>query len=242
MEEAEMSHYYTPNQSAKSRVGADSGLQKDLAGDFLAENGYERQAKPREVNGGRDRAPQNYSQKKVKLNQDLALTPSPAQKNGAKRTGALSEGKSQKRKKAKTGVGVSVTEVRSEKPATPFPLSLILCVMAITLVAIYVIHLYIELDELNATITEYNNQIAEMKNEERVLQSQRASKYNLEEIERIAKEKYGMVDKDQLPKEYITPESSDSIEVMKTSEVQETPDALLSGFAGAVSDILSYIN
>lgn len=238
-----MSHYYTSNGNAKSRVGSDSGLQKDLAGDFLAENGYEHQAKPREVNGGRDRAPQNYSQKKVRLNRDLALTPSPAQKNGAKRAGgALSEGKAVRRKKIKSGVGVSVTEVRSEKPATPFPLSLILCVMAITLVAIYVIHLYIELDELNATITEYNNQIAEMKNEERVLQSQRASKYNLEEIERIAKEKYGMVDKDQLPKEYITPESSDSIEVMKLSEAQETPDALLSGFAGAVSDILSYIN
>lgn len=238
-----MSHYYTPNQSAKSRVGADSGLQKDLAGDFLAENGYERQAKPREVNGGRDRIPQNYSQKKVRLNRDLALTPTPAQKSSIKRAGgASSEGKAIRKKKIKRSVGVSVTEVRSEKPATPFPLSLILCVMAITLVAIYVIHLYIELDELNATITEYNNQIAEMKNEERVLQSQRASKYNLEEIERIAKEKYGMVDKDQLPKEYITPESSDSIEVMKTSEVQETPDALLSGFAGAVSDILSYIN
>jgi len=51
-----------------------------------------------------------------------------------------------------------------------------------------------------------------------------------------------MVDEDQIPKEYITPNTEDSIEIMETEPKDETPGALLSGFAGVVSDLLSYIN
>ena len=236
-----MSQYYTQDSMTKEKSVKKSDVQKNLAGEFLAEKGYSRQAKPREVNAGRDRLPENYTKKnKARLNRDLAAAPAVAKSENAPI--ARSTKPKVKKKKASEVARISVTEVRREKPATPFPLSAILCVIAITVISLYVIHLYIELDELNALLSDYNNQIAEMKNEERVLQSKKASKYNLEEIERIAKEKYGMVDADQLPKEYITPETDDSIEIMETSTDVETPGALLSGFAGVVSNLLSYIN
>ena len=224
-----MSEYTSGNTYIKRRADANaSGEKKELAGDYLAEKGYERQAKPREVNGGHDRVPRNYTQKnKVRLNGALAHTPIQARPIAKKQS-------------AKTQV--NVTGLRKERSKTPFPTFTVLCLIALTVVALYVVHLYIELDELDATITEYNNMITEMKAEERVLQTQKASKYNLEEIERIAKEKYGMVDADQLPKEYITPDAEDSIEIMETDNGDDTPAALLSGFAGVVSDLLSYIN
>ncbi len=232
-----MSEYTSGNTTAKRNTETVTDTNRNLAGEYLAEQGYERQAKPREVNGGRDRLPQNHTQNnKARMNNALATTPAQAKNGGV----AASAKKVSKKRRTQTVVKVS--GVRKEKPVTPFPISVILCLVAITVLSLYVIHLYIELDELNATITDYNNQIAEMKNQEKVLQTQKASKYNLEEIERIAKEKYGMVDADQLPKEYITPDAEDSIEIMETSIEDETPGALLSGFAGVVSDLLSYIN
>ena len=64
----------------------------------------------------------------------------------------------------------------------------------------------------------------------------------LEEIERIAREEYGMVNRDQLPKEYITPDSEDQIEIIDTKSGEAAPGALMSGFAKAISNLLSYIN
>ena len=126
-------------------------------GDYLAEKGYERQAKPREVNGGRDRLPRNYAQKnKDRLNSSLATTPAQA-----KSTTSASTVAKKKRAQIKTEVPV----VKAESPATPFPFFTIICLIAITVISLYVIHLYIELDDMNATITEYNNRIVEMKNE-----------------------------------------------------------------------------
>lgn len=234
-----MPEYITNNCTSKKNTASDTYTQTDLAGDYLASKGYERQAKPRELNGGRDRVPQGHTQRnKVRMNNSLAATPEHAKSNYTKTATA----RRSHEKKRYVQTQVKVAEVRKEKPSTPFPISIILCLIAITVISLYVIHLYIELDELNATVADYNNRIAEMKNEEKVLQTQKASKYNLEEIERIAKEKYGMVDADQLPKEYITPDAEDSIEIMEKDTADETPGALLSGFAGVVSDLLSYIN
>lgn len=231
-----MSEYTSGKAVSKKKIN--TVADKDLAGDYLAEKGYERQARPREVNGGRDRLPQDYTKKnKVRLNESLANKPAQAHENSVK----MSQPKKKVLKK-RAPVQVKIAEFRTEKPKTPFPVSTILCLIAITVISLYVIHLYIELDEIDASITDYNNQIAEMKNQERVLQTQKASKYDLEEIEKIAKEKYGMVDRDQVSKEYITPDAEDSIEIMENEIDDETPGALLSGFAGAVSELLSYIN
>ncbi len=232
-----MANYTSGNTAIKNRAktkGINSGEQ--LAGDFLAEKCYERREKPREVNGGRDRFPKDYAQQnKAKLNRSLASKPT--QMTAQAPTAAL-----RARKKRFAPQIIRVAEVRKQKAATPFPIFAILCLLALTVISLYVIHLYIELDEMDSMINQYNNQIAEMKKEERELKSRKAGMYDLGEIERIAKEEYGMVDADQLPKEYITPDAQDSIEIMENSLEDETPDVLLSGFAGVVSELLSYIN
>ncbi|MBE6651164.1 MAG: hypothetical protein E7613_07605 [Ruminococcaceae bacterium] len=212
--------------------------ERNLAGDFLAEKGYERQAKPREVNGGRDRLPQNYTQKnKARLNNSLVSAPTNERVNDER-----ARAKAKAMKKKRNEAQVKVAGMRKEKPATPFPAFTIFCLIALTIVSLYVIHLYIELDEIDTKITDGENMIAELKKKETDLQAVWESKYDLEEVERIAREKYGMVDEDQIPKEYITPNTEDSIEIMETEPKDETPGALLSGFAGVVSDLLSYIN
>lgn len=223
-----MSEYTSGKTLIKREIKSE---ESNLAGDFLAEKGYERQAKPREVNGGRDRLPQNHTQKnKVRLNSSLVSAPVNERTNP--------EVAKKKRREAQ----VNVAGMRKEKPSTPFPAFTIFCLIALTIISLYVIHLYIEVDEIDTKITDGENMIAELKKKETDLQAVWESKYDLEEVERIAREKYGMVDEDQIPKEYITPNTEDSIEIMETEPKDETPGALLSGFAGVVSDLLSYIN
>lgn len=226
-----MSEYTTDNAYIKNR--ANTVENKELAGDYLAEQGYEHHATPREVNGGRDRLPKNHARTNVaKLNRSLVTTPSQV-KSGAQ----------VKRPAKRVSNDDSVlVEIKKEKSKTPLPISFFMCVAAITVMLIYVVHLCVELDDLKTGISDLNDGIASMKLEERMLQSEKATKYNLEEITRIAVQEYGMVDADQLPKEYITPDAEDSIEIMEKSPESETPGALLSGFAGVVSELLSYIN
>jgi len=227
-----MSQYYTSGNEilAEKKTKAKETAGKDLAENFLQEKGYERQVKPREINGGRDRVPQNHTVKnKARLNTALAKTPSTA------------KGVENIRKKEKK-ISVSRMEVRREIAKTPFPIPYIFCIVLLTVIFLYVIHLYIEIDDLNAELTDYNNMIVDMKEEEKKLDVQKNSMYNLEEIERIAREEYGMVNRDQLPKEYITPDSEDQIEIIDTKSGEAAPGALMSGFAKAISNLLSYIN
>lgn len=215
---------------AEKKKIAKETQDKNLAETFLQEKGYARQVKPRQMNNGRDRVEHNYAtDNKARLNNALAKTP----------TGAIS---SQARQRKTKKVNVGEMERRSEIAKTPFPIPYIICIILLTVIFLYVIHLYIEIDDLNSELTDYNNMIVEMKREQTDLEIKKNSMYDLEEIERIAREEYGMVNKDQLPKQYITPDSEDNIEIIETKSSEVAPGALMSGFAKAISNLLSYIN
>ncbi len=214
----------------EKKKSAKETQQKNLAETFLQEKGYERQVKPRQMNNGRDRVEHNYAtDNKARLNNALAKTP----------TGAINSQSKQKKVKK---VAVGEMERRSEVAKTPFPIPYIVCILLLTVIFLYVIHLYIEIDNFNSELTDYNNMIVEMKSKETELEIKENNMYDLEEIERIAREEYGMVNKDQLPKEYITPDSEDDIEIIDTKSTEVAPGALMSGFAKAISNLLSYIN
>ena len=232
-----MSQYYTSGDIiAQKKNNTKETIQKDLAENFLQEKGYERQIKPREINGGRDRVPKNYAaSNKVRLNDSLAKTPVPAK-------GTVSAKKNTAPRKTRKKVAVGQMETRKEASKTPFPIPYIICIMLLTVIFLYVIHLYIEIDDLNAELTDYNNLIVDMKREETELEIKKNNMYDLEEIERIAREEYGMVSADQLPKQYITPDSKDDIEIIDMQNEDMTPGALMSGFAKSISNLLSYIN
>ena len=202
--------------------------EKAFAENFVHEKGYVREVKPRQINNGRERVEDNYAVgNKTRLNDSLAKTP----------RGAMNI----QRKKTKN-VTVGEMEKRSEIAKTPFPVPYIVCILLLTVIFLYVIHLYIEIDDMNAELTDYNNMIVNMKSEETDLEIKKNNMYDLEEIERIAREEYGMVNKDQLPKEYITPDSEDDIEIIEAKSEEVAPGALLSGFAKSISNLLSYIN
>ncbi|MBE6701540.1 MAG: hypothetical protein E7582_06620 [Ruminococcaceae bacterium] len=245
-----MSQYYTSGDIlAQKKNGTNTATEKKLAEDFLADKGYERQVTPRKINGGRDRVPQNHAQKnKIRLNSSLASTPAQArnvvtkpQTSKKRAPSKLMILKNSIKDAMKSGEDTKVV-FKKESAKTPFPIPYILCILLMTVIFLYVIHLYIEIDNLNATLTEYNNAIVEMKSEQKSLTVKRDSKFDLEEIEKIARERYGMVPADQLPKSYITSENGDSIEIVDNGNENETPGALMSGFARVVSNLLSYIN
>ena len=189
-----MSQYQTTSDIiAQKKNTVKDTAQKDLAENFLHEKGYERQIKPRAINGGRDRVPADYTaSNKVRLNDSLAKTPVPAKGNVGIKKGTVI-------RKTERKVAIGQMETRKEASKTPFPIPYIVCIMLLTVIFLYVIHLYIEIDDLNAELTDYNNLIVDMKREETALEIKKNNMYDLEEIERIAREEYGMVSADQLP-------------------------------------------
>lgn len=230
-----MSEYYTTGDIIAQKKN--NTKDKDLAENFLQEKGYERQVKPRRINGGKDRVPENYTvANKARLNSSLAKTPAQIKDSVKKKDTPHTSKKTKKR------MAVTDMEVRKEASKTPFPIPYIICILLLTVIFLYVIHLYIEIDEFNAELTEYNNEIVALQKKEKELEAKKNNMYDLEEIERIAREEYGMVNADQLPKEYITPDSKDDIEIIDMQNEEVAPGALMSGFAKSISNLLSYIN
>ena len=199
---------------------------KEFAEELLQSQGYVPVTKPRRVNGGQDLTGAKHTAKnKERLNRTLSKAPVQAKKSAV-------------RKKSEA----SPVPVASSKATSPFPISYIFFIAVLTVIMVYVVHLYIEVSDLNAVLSDYNNMLVELKGEENDLEYEKNKLYNLEEIERIAREEYGMVSSDQLPKEYITPDGNDEIEVVKTASEESAAGVLMTGFGSAVSNLLSYIN
>jgi len=202
--------------------------EKELAEELLQAEGYVPPTKPRRVNGGVEEASASHTDKnKKRLNQTLSEAPAPARRTV---------------KKKATAQRTLPFRAEREKAASPFPVSYIFFILILTAIMVYVVHLYIEISELDATLSEYNNTLVELKSEQNDLKFEKNRLYDLEEIERIAREEYGMVNADQLPKEYITPEGGDHIQILETEEGKSAAGVLMSGFSKTFDTVLSYIN
>ncbi len=230
-----MSQYYTFDDDVlvTKKPKTDTANDKELAEKLLEAEGYKPQAKPRRVNGGRETAGVKHTEtNKARLNSTLAKAPAQARAESTVIT----------KKKRKAGVRAGVVPTQREKAATPFPVAYIFYIGILTLIIVYVVHLYIEIADLNATLADYNSALIELKSEQNDLEFEKNKLYNLEEIERIAREQYGMVSADQLPKEYITPDSEDHIQILDTGDEESAAGILMSGFGRGISNLLSYIN
>ncbi len=97
----------------------------------------------------------------------------------------------------------------------PFPFAFIFACVVIVAVAMYVLSLRIKLDNLAASISQAESQIAADSEELNALRVRLGAKYDLSEIERIAREEYGMVNKDTLPKKYVSIAGDDEIDVFE---------------------------
>ena len=112
----------------------------------------------------------------------------------------------------------------------PFPLMVIMCCLAITVSLMYIITLYIHIDDFSSEISDLKADISSYKDQITSLELRLENKYDLDEIERIAVEEYGMVRADQLPKKYVSLAGDDVIEIT-TPDKSSGIGNLLSVFA-----------
>lgn len=115
-----------------------------------------------------------------------------------------------------------VTERLATKAKVPY--FVILGLAVILFVSMYVLYLFVQVQEYSASIAEMERTIAELKEESTRLEVQLESKYDLDEVERIATQEYGMVVASTLPKKYISVSEEEDV---WTETVKEEPEANL---------------
>lgn len=205
----------------KKRPVAGSVEEKEFAEDLLQSKGYVPSTKPRRVNGGQDVAGASHTERnRARLNRTLSKAPAQVDEADIQ----------------------DVQEVAAPKPNSIPIISYVFFTLVIIIIMAYVVHLSVEISELNSSISDCKNKLVELRGKQNDLEFRKENLYDLEEIERIAREEYGMVNSDRLPKEYITSENGDSIQLMDTGEEKSAAGILMSGFGRAVSNMLSYIN
>ena len=109
-----------------------------------------------------------------------------------------------------------ITEKNERKK--PFPVSVIACCLAITVSLMYIITLFIHIDDYSSDISDLKGEISSYKDQVTALELRLENKYDLDEIERIAVEEYGMVRADQLPKKYVSLAGDDVVEITSPNE------------------------
>ena len=125
--------------------------------------------------------------------------------------------------------GPLVTEKVSSK--SPFPIFAIATCFVVTAVFMYILSLYVKLDDYNADISSMQNQIAELGEQATVLEVSIERKFNLDMVEKIATEEYGMVSVDGLPKSYVSVSGEDEYGTEssadgKTEEKSSVPSSI----------------
>lgn len=107
------------------------------------------------------------------------------------------------------------------KVKAPVPIAVIFSCALIAVVFMYVLSLYIQIDEYAYNIDQMESQIAELKEEATKLEVQLEGKYDLDEVERIATQEYGMVASSTLPKKYVSVTESEDVWKAAEEEVEE---------------------
>lgn len=128
-----------------------------------------------------------------KLNRDLIRNPN----------GALSDEKENKAVISGEDRGIRVV-TRAVSGKVQAPLSFIFSLIILVAVFMYMLSLSVQVEEYSHAIDEMDLHIAKLKEEATQLEVQLENKYDLDEVERIATQEYGMVSTATLPKKYIS--------------------------------------
>lgn len=122
-----------------------------------------------------------------------------------------------------------VTKKVASRAQIPFAYMLSLILVAGVLM--YVLFLFVQVEEYSKSISEMESRIAELKEEATRLEVQLEGKYDLDEIERIATQEYGMVVSSTLPKKYISVSASEDVwqEVVNEDEKPGLFEQIITG-------------
>lgn len=115
--------------------------------------------------------------------------------------------------------------------SAPIPLAFIFSLAVLAGVFMYVVSLYVQVEEYSHSIDVMESRIAELKEEVTQLEVQLESKYDLDEVERIATQEYGMVVASSLSKKYISVSAEEDIwqESEKEEEKENFFEQIISG-------------
>ncbi len=131
------------------------------------------------------------------------------------------------------GVRIKATNVAA---SSPIPYAYIISLILLAAVLMYVVSLFVEVQEYSRSIDEMESRIAELKEESTRLEVQLESRYDLDEVERIATQEYGMVVSSTLPKKYIS--VSEEEDVWKETEKTEPEESLIEQIIAGVRKFL----
>ncbi len=105
------------------------------------------------------------------------------------------------------------------KVKAPVPAAIIISCAIIAVVFMYMLSLSIQIEEYSYSIDQLSSEIAELKEESTKLEVQLEGKYDLDEVERIATQDYGMVASSSLPKKYVS--ITENEDLWQEAEVEE---------------------
>lgn len=180
-------------------------------------DGYSPKLRPRETHPDAIDTEKRISGNLNKLNRELVLTP------GAKEKQEVSLAEEDRGAKVVTLPAVA---------RAPIPYAFIVSCVIIAAVFMYMLSLSIQIEEYSYSIDQIQNEITALKEEATRLEVQLESKFDLDEVERIATREYGMVSSSTLPKKYVS--------VAEATDVwQQTEEENMTGLDELIQNITS---
>ena len=166
-----------------------SAEQKKIAKGHIADS-YNPKVRPRETHPDEVNSEKRISKNLNQLNRRLVENPA----GEVMKEEALAVGEDR-------GIKV-ITKAAGIKVQAPFAV-LFSCAL-IAAIFMYVLTLYVEIEEYTHSIDVMESEIAQLKEEATQLEVQLENKYDLDEVERVATQEYGMVAAASLPKKYVS--------------------------------------
>ena len=188
----------------------------------------------------------NRSGARVSPNSRSAARPAgarPAQNNAARRPAVRKTAPKEStisivKTNIKPILAVEQERVRTVKAKArkPFPLSAVVMVTICTLLLMFLVISYVQINEYTIEVASLRGELADLVEERKELTLSLEEKNDMVAIEEYASE-LGMVKADQLAKKHITLEQEDKVEVVETEPVEDV--TVVSGVMSAIAENFS---
>lgn len=192
------------NREAEEAVSAEKKQKTSHASDS-----YRPKVRPRETHPDTISAEQRISKNLNQLNRRLVDAPD------------AGEMKKEEFSLAGEDRGAKVV-TRAAGIKAPFPIAMIISCILVAAVFMYMLSLYVQIEEYSHSIDVMESEIAKLREEATQLEVQLENKYDLDEVERIATQEYGMVAASSLPKKYISVATDQDVWEESVTEEEES--------------------
>ncbi len=122
-----------------------------------------------------------------------------------------------------------------KKEKTPFPVSFVLTVAVMTVLVLYTIINYAEINTFKNEISQLKTEMSELRKTETRLQNQLNFRYSEADIENVAANELGMVKSSELERKYVDLTNDDKTEIVRREE--KGFGLLLSSIGEAIRDL-----